>query len=310
MRFFKIFCLFTIFNLTVFANSVIFVKNIYPHEKKGFFNAFKKLLLGKRDLQVKPFAIGVLSSGDIVISDVDKGMILLLSADGEIKKVVSRVGKIPLAAPVSVWVDKKDSIYVVDSVRKGVLKLEKDLSSAKILIADNSKRFTSLCIAGKFMFLTDTDNHAIDCYSLEGKFIFSFGKRGVKEGEFNYPTAISTDGNFLFVLDSLNFRVQVFDLKGKFLKKFGKLGDGSGYFSKPKGIAVVNGKFIAVTDVAFDNVQLFDKSGNFLAFWGKNGNCEKCFVMPSGIFSQNGLIYVCDRWNQRVSVWRVEVNNE
>ncbi|BBB32830.1 conserved hypothetical protein [Thermotomaculum hydrothermale] len=310
MKFLKIFLLFFIFNLTVFANSVIFVKNIYPHEKKGFFNALKKLLLGKRDLQAKPFAIGVLSNGDVVVSDVDKGMVLLLTADGEIKKVVSRVGKIPLATPVSIWIDKKDNIYIVDSVRKGVLKFDKDLSSARILIADNSKRFTSLCIVDNFMFLTDTENHKIACYSLEGKFIFSFGKRGIKEGEFNYPTAISTDGNFLFVLDSLNFRVQVFDLKGNFLRKFGKLGDGSGYFSKPKGIAVVNGKFIAVTDVVFDNVQLFDKTGNFLTFFGKNGDCEKCFVMPSGIFSQNGLIYICDRWNQRISIWRVEAENE
>ncbi len=301
-----IFCV--IFSFSIYANEVKFAKIITPHFNTGFFAKLRDFFFGKRNFSVQPFSIGILSNGDIVIGDVDNASIVLLSSDGTIKKVVTKIANIPFGAPVGIWIGENDEIYIVDSVRKGVVVFDKTLSKANIFISDDTKRYTSICIAENKIYLTDADRHKIDCYSLKGEFLFSFGSRGTKPGQFNFPTAITSDNEKLFVVDSLNFRVQIFDLKGNFLNSFGKLGDGGGTFSRPKGICIVHKGIIAVTDVAFDNVQLFNENGKFLAFIGKNGNCNQCFVMPSGIFSQNGLLYICDRWNKRISVWSVEVN--
>jgi len=301
-----IFLLLILFSLNLFAGRVVFVGNLKLSPKKTFFSVFKNLLFGKNKINFSPFAVAVLSNGDFVITDIDTPALILADKDGVIKKVVYKIGNVPLGAPVSVWVDSQDGIYLVDSVRKGVVVFDSSLTQWEIFKADDGKRYTSVCVKGDNVFLSDVANHRVECYSKSGKFKFSFGKRGTGDGEFNYPSCLTVCDDFLVVLDALNFRVQLFDFKGNFLGKFGKAGDGGGSFSKPKGIAVVKNKIVAVSDVAFDNIQLFDLKGNFLYFFGRNGVCEQCFVMPSGIFSQNDLIYVCDRWNKRVSIWRVE----
>ncbi len=298
---------FLLFGISLFGKEVTHIKNIKLKQPTGFFSVLKDILFGKKKMDFKPFAIAVSKNGELTITDIDNHAVIVADKFGVVRKIIRGIGKIPFGTPVGVWIDKKGSVYVVDSARKGVVRFNSSMSSAEIFIADNSKRFTSLCTAGNKVYLTETGKHTVECYSEQGKFLFSFGKRGINKGEFNYPTSITTDGKRLFVVDSLNFRVQIFDLKGNFLSMFGKQGDGGGTFSRPKGIAIINENIVAVSDVAFDNVQLFDFDGNFLAFLGKNGNCSQCFVMPSGIFSQNGLLYICDRWNKRVSVWRIGV---
>lgn len=297
--------LFILFGISLFGKDVSHIKNIEMKQPTGFFSVLKNILFGKKKIDFKPFAIAVSNNGELIITDIDNHSVIVANMSGVVKKVIRGIGKVPFGTPVGVWIDKNGSVYVVDSARKGVVRFNSSMSAAEIFIADNLKRFTSVCTAGGKVYLTETGNHTVECYSDEGKFIFSFGKRGINKGEFNYPTSITTDGKRLFVVDSLNFRVQIFDLNGNFLSMFGKQGDGGGTFSRPKGIAVINENIVAVSDVAFDNVQLFDLNGNFLAFFGKNGNCDKCFVMPSGIFSQNGLLYICDRWNKRISVWKI-----
>ena len=45
-------------------------------------------------------------------------------------------------------------------------------------------------------------------FDLSGRKLFSFGKQGSENGEFNYPTHIAIDSaDNLYIMDTLNFRV-------------------------------------------------------------------------------------------------------
>ena len=69
--------------------------------------------------------------------------------------------------------------------------------------------------------VADKDNHRIQVFSPNGRFLFKFGKLGGENGEFNYPWDVSTNSQgFIAVSDGKNHRVQLFDPYGKYLAQF------------------------------------------------------------------------------------------
>ena len=90
------------------------------------------------------------------------------------------------------------------------------------------------------LYVADTLAHRIVVFDVEGRRLFEFGRRGVGDGEFNYPSHLSLSKDVLLVNDNMNFRIQSFDLRGRHLGTFGEHGDGSGFFSQPKGVASIS----------------------------------------------------------------------
>jgi hypothetical protein len=84
------------------------------------------------------------------------------------------------------------------------------------------------------LFIADTFNHRVLVVALpEGDYLFEFGGKGDKMGQFLYPGGLCYHQGQLFVSDS-NHRVQIFDAKdGRFLRCIGSRGDGMGRFNCP-----------------------------------------------------------------------------
>ena len=104
----------------------------------------------------------------------------------------------------------------------------------------------------QYFIVSDSGDHSIKMFNLEGKFICKFGKQGNKDGEFNKP-------RYLAVNKEGNHRVQLFELSGKFVTKFGIKGSERGEFKFPVSTANLSDGRIVVCDVENNRIQVFDK---------------------------------------------------
>ena len=76
---------------------------------------------------------------------------------------------------------------------------------------------TALSPKGEIYVTDGYGNAQVHKYTPDGKYLFSWGKCGIGEGEFNLPHNIHCDADgWVYVADRENHRVQVFDGNGRF----------------------------------------------------------------------------------------------
>ncbi|MEJ7677356.1 MAG: peptidyl-alpha-hydroxyglycine alpha-amidating lyase family protein [Segetibacter sp.] len=219
----------------------------------------------------------------------------ILMLDRKSGKILNSWGGNLFIMPHGLTVDRHNNIWVTDVGLHQVFKFSYDakllmkLGKAKIA-GDDSAHFnrpTDVAVSndGSFYVSDGYRNSRIIKFSSTGKYLFQWGTKGDKEGEFNIPHAIDVDekGN-VYVADRENRRVQVFDSTGNFLKQLTNKTFGSICsitFDK------VNKGFIAVDDAASwfglkhngSNIILFDSTGNLLNQFGRSGlyDGSKCW---------------------------------
>lgn len=106
-------------------------------------------------------------------------------------------------------------------------------------------------------FAFDSDKTIIVClgdevrlYKQDSIFLRQIGRgRGKDEGQFDFPTGVTTDGKgLIFVVDQGNCRIQVFKRDGSFVRAFGKEGERDGEFKAPHDIAFAPSGELVVSD--------------------------------------------------------------
>jgi len=81
----------------------------------------------------------------------------------------------------------------------------------------------------------------ISKFSPDGKFIKSWGKIGVRHGEFRTPHALAFDSRGrLWVADRGNHRIEIFDQEGKYLESRYMFGRVSGFFIKGNTVYAID----------------------------------------------------------------------
>lgn len=271
---------------------------------------------------LKPWGIASDGEGKVYIVDTNiRGVIVF-----DLKKyTVDILGKGEhtglFSAPVGITLDGKGNIYVSDPKKNRVYSFTKD-EKPLITIGDDTTLSwpTGMAVdnALKRLCVVNGKTHNIAVFDLDGKYLFSIGKRGERDGEFNYPSdvAIDSKGNIV-VADSMNARVQVFDHDGKFIRKFGQRGDRAGDFQIIKGIAVSRNDDIYVVDGRADKVLVFNKDGEPLTSIGGTAAVAESmklnpggFLIPQDIaIDKNDTIYVVDSMNRRFQVFQI-INEE
>lgn len=158
------------------------------------------------------------------------------------------------------------------------------------------------------IYVADTDNHSIQKFDKNGKFLARWGgEPSPEEGMLYYPRglAISSQGE-LYVSDSGNNRVQKFDLEGNFVRAWGKFGFAwrgaeAGKFDVPWGITTDQQGCLYVTDTSNARIQKFQADGTPLVKWGRDGSFDGAFFYPRGIAVDFvGNVYVADEGNNRI----------
>jgi DNA-binding beta-propeller fold protein YncE len=168
------------------------------------------------------------------------------------------------------------------------------------------------------VYVADRNNHRIQKFTRDGRFIASWGRAGgmpgTGDGEFNRPHGVATDlnGN-VYVADTTNHRVQKLTSAGRFIAKWGRnggdgsAGTGDGEFNDVRDVAVDAAGGVYTVEEANHRAQKFTSTGRFVARWGRNGGDGSAgagpgeFDQPRGIgVDRAGEVYVAEKRNHRV----------
>ena len=275
---------------------------------------WKSLLLGpdeqeQVDRLVKPYGVAVSADGRIFLTDTVARRVFVFDPGAKTVTFIGESGPGKVSKPIGVAVDDAGTVFVADATLNRVFGYgpdgrlaiaighEGELESPSGLAFDSRQRL---------VYVADAKKHQIFCYSgVDGRLVRTIGKRGVEEGEFNFPTNLAVDRESrIYVADTLNFRVQVFDRNGAFVKSFGRQGDEPGELNRAKGVGVDSEGHVYIADSSFNNFQIFDPDGNILMFVGTPGIAPGEFFLPAGLFvDTRDRIYVADQGNARVQVF-------
>ncbi|NPB06465.1 MAG: 6-bladed beta-propeller [Aquificae bacterium] len=271
--------------------------------KEGFLG----LILGEETVRldlVKPYGVWA-KDHKIYVSDTGLNTIVLIDTKNKKVKPIGVFG-----ALIDVEGDAQGRIYASDAKAGVVYALNEEGKILKAFGWKKLKKPTGLAVDDKRkrLYVVDTGEHNVKVFNYEtGELLFTIGRRGTGDGEFNFPTNVAVDrrnGN-LVVVDSMNFRVQIFSPEGKFIRKFGRVGNTPGSFYRPKGVGVDSEGHIYVADAAFDNFQIFDEYGNLLMWVGQAGSGPGQFHLPAGLYvDEKDRIFVVDQFNRRVQVFQ------
>lgn len=157
------------------------------------------------------------------------------------------------------------------------------------------------------IYILDGVNNRVAVHSAAGNHLFSFGKGGAGNGEFNFPLGIGIDdANRIYVADSGNHRVQVFSPDGAYLSQLAaEIDSGQLKPSDPTDVAV-NSRLNRCYVVDNDNhrIIIYDlETMKPLAAKGVMGMEKREFRFPFMLdLDSTGNIYIVEVINTRVKV--------
>jgi len=254
---------------------------------------------------IRPFFALSDRAGSIYVSDTQQRMVFKFDLN---KKKVSTFGPygIPLGMDI---IHSKGILLVADSLTKVVIGIRLDNGRQVMGISSNFIRPVAIRVDEKRqrIYVSDTGRNDIQVFDLDGRYIFTIGKRGMGDGEFLMPMGIDIDSEGrIYVADSFNYRIQVLDMNGNYIRSIGYgVGKRIGNFDKLKSVALDSEDHVYALDASFSNIQIFDKDNNVYLFWGSPGNEIGKFFLPSSIYiDDDDYIYVADSINSRVQVFQ------
>ena len=210
-----------------------------------------------------PLGIAFDRNGNIVVADCFYCRVQLFSENGKFLSKFGERGSYDrqLKSPDGLSITKNGDIIVTNGMNKLIKIFSPSGECLRKFGGEGSLINPYHCIQqGQYFIVSDCGDNSIKMFDLEGKFIFKFGKKGNKEGEFNRPRHLSVNKEgFLMVCDAYNHRVQVFELSGKFVTKFGSGGGKTGQFKLPASTANLRAGRIVVCDKGNNRIQVFEQ---------------------------------------------------
>lgn len=273
----------------------------------SMWSRFWGMIAGREEVRlVRPAGVAV-NETKMAIADPGARAVWIVGREsGEFRKV-DELGGRHLVSPVAVSPRANEGFYVADSYLAKVFLCDLQGKLTGAVNDPGFERPTGIVYDSKRqrLYVADSLAHKIWLFDGNGNALGAIGKRGIADGEFNFPThvALDRDGN-LYVVDGLNFRVQSFGVDGRFRSAFGVHGDTAGHFARPKGIALDSQGHIYVVEALFDAVQIFDREGRYLLTFGERGTEAGQFWLPGGIFiDARDQVYVADSYNERIQIF-------
>ena len=163
--------------------------------------------------------------------------------------------------------------------------------------------------------VVDKNNHHIQKFTAEGKFVALVGSNGVKPLQFSSPFGIGiSPSEKVYICDTGNHRVQILNPDLTFSTSFGSRGNLDGQFYQPLDVAFDSRGNVYVADGGNDKdrmdhslnhcIQVFTEEGHFLREFGRRG---RELSWPAGIaINSDDVVYVADKDNHCISFFTSE----
>ncbi len=256
----------------------------------------------------EPFPDSLISSNTILMLDREKG------------KILNSWGANLFIMPHGLAVDKENNVWVTDVALHQIFKFSHE---GKLLMklgvaktpGNDSMHFnlpTDVGVAndGSFYVSDGYGNSRIVKFSKEGKYIFEWGKKGTKPGEFNTPHGIDLDlqGN-VYVADRDNNRIQKFDSNGTFLKEW-KNDTAVQLYSlsidkTDNNLFAIDYLTVSDTLIKGSDIIQFDSSVNFLTRFGRTDSYSGPICRYHDIaIDRKSNIYVGDILGNRIQKFK------
>ena len=151
--------------------------------------------------------------------------------------------------------------------------------------------------------VTDKGNNRVQLFSSDGTYLTSFGVKGDKQGELNFPTGIAFDikNKNILVVDSNNHRVQLFTYEGEFLNQFGGKGNLDHQLQCPLGVSVDSDGNVIIADTGNKVIKIIPRA----QFLRKVGG-ERFFTFPLHCVQHDKYLIVSDSGEHCIKVFSRE----
>ncbi|KAF5283822.1 hypothetical protein FQA39_LY04642 [Lamprigera yunnana] len=202
---------------------------------------------------------------EVYVSDKWKHRIYVFNSEGDYLRTLASpgIGKGELKGPISIALNQEGNLIICDCGNDRVVVLNPDDGQQMSIFAETSAQTqfhspTGVAIFEDKIIISDTGNHLVKVFSVQGKKLFEFGSVGVNRGQFRTAEVVACDPmGFIFVGDSGNARIQIFTPTGEYVKSIGGFGESSGKFSWISGIVVSPQLEIIATDYKNRCLQIF-----------------------------------------------------
>ena len=199
-----------------------------------------------------PRGVTYLNDNEIVIADAGYSRIQYVDVQtGSFVKSFGKRGaeKGEFSVPCDVCLDEQHRILVTERFSHRIQVITQQGETISIFGDSGPEKLDNptRCIPYKNMFLvSDGGNDCIKVFDQSGTFLYTFGKQGNQDGQFNWPHGMLVDrSSNLLVCDRNSNRVQQFTLDGRFT------GNTITHLPDPTGIATApDGRILVTSGIA------------------------------------------------------------
>jgi len=157
------------------------------------------------------------------------------------------------------------------------------------------------------VYIVDSGNHRVVVLDEDGKHLFTFGRQGKGNGEFQDPVGLGVGHNGqIYIADSGNNRIQIFNSRGQFKRLFNMR---SGNIPvRPIDVASdPRTGNLYVTGNNNHKLMVYSQGGRLIRQWGGNGAAPGQFRYPATVaVTKDSRIAVVDVLNTRVQLFQAD----
>lgn len=193
----------------------------------------------------------------------------------------------------NVWITDNGDHQVMKFDRNGKLLLTLGKKGVAATTPDTFNRPTDIAFTpdGRFFYVSDGyGNSRVVKFTIDGKYVLDWGKKGTGPSEFNTVHSVAVDSaGTVYVSDRENNRIQIFDPNGKFLRQWAGLGATQNIFITPKDEVWVITHRNNIENLTYDTL-----AGRIMKIDIRNGKVLGAMESPGHWLhhATNGEIYI------------------